>query len=151
MTTPTNYTTFQEKDFDDLFKMSLKLWNDFEVPELRKLLQQIKKQDHQRIILAKNAGRESIGFVIVSIRNDYVEGAKQAPTGYLEDIFVEQEYRKMGVARKLVQLGEEWLKEHNCIQMGSDTWLSNTASRKFHQQLGFWEEDELVHFLKDIE
>jgi len=151
MKTSTTYIPFQEKDFDDLLKMSQKLWKDFEVDELRKLLQQIKEQDHQRIILAKKAHQESIGFVIVSIRSDYVEGAEKSPTGYLEGIFVEQEYRKSGIARTLVKLGETWLKEHDCTQIGSDTWLSNTASRSFHKQLGFWEEEELVHFLKDIE
>ncbi|MEL6717701.1 MAG: aminoglycoside 6'-N-acetyltransferase [Bacteroidota bacterium] len=151
MTQPITFITFQEKNFDALLKMSLKLWDDFKPSDLRKLLQQVSKANNQRIILAKNSKQVNIGFVIVSIRSDYVEGAKQSPTGYLEGIFVEQDYRKNGIVKKLVALGEEWLKAKGCTQIGSDTWISNTASRNFHKQLGFWEEEELVHFLKDIE
>lgn len=145
------YTNFQQKDFDSLLKMSLQLWEDIEEQELRKLLLQSCEAENQKIIFAKNIHQESVGFAIFSIRKDYVEGATQSPTGYLEGIFVEKEYRKSGIAKTLVQSGEKWLKENNCTQIGSDTWLSDINSRNFHRQLGFWEEEELVHFLKDIE
>jgi aminoglycoside 6'-N-acetyltransferase I len=102
------------------------------------------------VLLAKSDKQVRIGFAMFSIRNDYVEGALKTPTGYLEGIYVESEYRKKGIATKLIQLGELWLKENGCTQIGSDTWLTDTGSRTFHKKMGFWEEDELVHFLKDL-
>ena len=63
---------------------------------------------------------------------------------------MEPESRKMGIAKKFIQLGEEWCKEDECIQLGSDTWLTDKASREFHKRVGFWEEEEVVHFLKNI-
>ena len=79
-----------------------------------------------------------------------MEGAKKTPTGYLEGIYVEAEFRNSGIAKKLMQIGEQWLKTNNCTQIGSDTWLTDIDSRNFLKKIGFWEEEELVHFLKDI-
>ena len=144
-----NYIEFTAQDTDSWLKMSKLLWNDVEEAEIREVLRKVNETDEHRIILAKNE-LTAIAFIYVSIRSGYVEGADTSPTGYLEGIYVAAGYRKMGVARKLVELGEAWLKANGCSQMGSDTWLWNTASQDFHKKVGFREEDTLVHFLKDI-
>ncbi len=143
------YHEFQDPDFNLFLEMGLKLWTDFEREELQKLLLQTVQSDKQMVWIAK-IGAETAGFVIFSIRTDYVEGALQSPTGYLEGIFVEDQFRKLGIAKKFMELGEAWCKSKGCCQIGSDTWLTDTESRSFHKKVGFWEEDELVHFLKDI-
>lgn len=150
MKNPISYNAFQKTDFESLLKMGLKLWKDYETAELRKQLEIVCSSSNQKIIIAKNEKAIAIGFSIFSIRNDYVEGANQSPTGYLEGIYIASAFRNKGIARKFMQLGEQWLKANNCIQIGSDTWLTDIASRKFHKKIGFWEEEELVHFLKDI-
>ncbi|PWS26147.1 GNAT family N-acetyltransferase [Pedobacter yonginense] len=144
------YDTFQMEDSEPLLKMGIKLWKDYTEPELKKQLQNVFLSDNQRILLAKNPKGIAVGFSIFSIRQDYVEGAEKTPTGYLEGIYVEPEFRKKGIAKKFLQIGEEWLKVNNCTQIGSDTWLNDKESRKFHKKIGFLEEDELVHFLKKI-
>ncbi|GAB3658069.1 GNAT family N-acetyltransferase [Echinicola sediminis] len=144
------YHTFVDTDFEPLLIMSQKLWKDIDREELKKLLLQRLGSEKQKILIAKTSNDEYLGFSIFTLRTDYVEGAKQSPTGYLEGIFVEPAFRKMGIAKEFVLLGEAWCKENGCSQIGSDTWLSATASRNFHKKMGFWEEDELVHFLKNI-
>ena len=140
---------FKKDDFDSLLAMSKKLWPDFEPDELNNLLSGSVTSGKEMIWIAK-VNRQVAGFVIFSIRTDYVEGAAKSPTGYLEGIYVEESFRKMGIAKEFVQIGEAWCKTKGCTQVGSDTWLTNEESRAFHQKIGFWEEDELVHFLKDI-
>ncbi|MCA0364122.1 MAG: GNAT family N-acetyltransferase [Bacteroidetes bacterium] len=139
-----------ENDLDSWLKMGLKLWPDCESGELSQDLRNILESSNQKSFMAKNEEGEAIGFVNVSVRVDYVEGAKKSPTGYLEGIFVEEKYRKNGVAQALIKAGEDWLKQNNCTQIGSDTWLSNIDSQKFHEKLGFHEEEKLVHYLKEI-
>ncbi|MEO9871609.1 GNAT family N-acetyltransferase [Ekhidna sp.] len=143
------YYEFEDSDFDSLLHMSQKLWTGFDEDALKELLIKTSKSNNQKIWIARAYGKRA-GFSIFSIRTDYVEGAEKTPTGYLEGIFVEQEFRKLGIAKEFVQLGEKWCKERGCRQIGSDTWLTDTKSRDFHKKVGFWEEDELVHFLKDI-
>ena len=145
------FKEFEETDFSALLEMSLKLWTDFDKSKLEELLKQSSKSKKTKIIMAKNLSKKAIGFSIFSIRTDYVEGAEKSPTGYLEGIFIEPKSRKMGIAKKLIQLGEEWCKENGCTQIGSDTWLTDKESRAFHNKVGFWEEEEIVHFLKNIE
>ncbi|EZH75280.1 hypothetical protein ATO12_00455 [Aquimarina atlantica] len=145
------HVDFESKDFESLVNMSQKLWIDFEEKELISLLKEITQLEKNKVLMAKKADGKNIGFSIFSIRTDYVEGAGKSPTGYLEGIYVEPEYRKEGIAKKFLKIGERWCKEKGCTQIGSDTWLTNKQSREFHRKIGFWEEDELVHFLKNIE
>lgn len=146
-----SYGEFEISDFISLVKMSLKLWTDFEKGRLEKLLEQTVKSEKNKVYIAKDRADKPVGFSIFSIRTDYVEGASQSPTGYLEGIFVEPEYRKMGIAREFIRWGEKWCRDRGCTQIGSDTWLTATESREFHKKVGFREEEEVVHFLKDIE
>jgi len=148
---PIKYVDFASQDFEDLYEMSQKLWTDFKKNELRKLLIESIPLRKNKILMAKSSDGKNIGFSFYSIRNDYVEGAEKSPTGYLEGIYVEPEFRKNGIAKEFLRLGELWCKEQGCTQLGSDTWLSDKESRNFHKNLGFWEEDELVHFLKNIQ
>lgn len=129
--------------------MGLKLWNDFTRGELLDLLEKNRDGSKQNILIASDEGK-NIGFAIFSIRVDYVEGARQSPTGYLEGIFVEQTHRKLGIAKKFLGIGEDWCRDMGCSQIGSDTWLTDRNSREFHKKVGFWEEEEVVHFLKNL-
>lgn len=38
----------------------------------------------------------AIGYAQCGLRNDYVEGTHTSPVGYLEGIFVGEEYRNIG-------------------------------------------------------
>ncbi len=141
-----NYTP---ADFESLYDMNQKLYPTMEKNLLVRMLEEMTRLENYRIFMAKDSGN-NMGFSVISIRTDYVEGADRSPTGYLEAIYVEPEYRKDGVGKRLVELGEEWCKENGCSQIGSDTWISHEKARAFHRKLGFWEEDELVHFLKNL-
>ena len=144
------YREFEEVDFPFLLKMGEQLWTKIKKNELETHLRNACNSNTKKVLLALTPEEKAVGFSIFSIRTDYVEGATSSPTGYLEGIFIEAEYRKMGIAKNFIQQGEAWCKEKGCTQLGSDTWLTATASRNFHKKLGFWEEDELVHFLKNI-
>ena len=142
---------FEPTDFDSLLEMSQKLWTKYEKSELEQLLQESFVLKRNRVLIAKTAEGKGVGFSIFSIRTDYVEGAEQSPTCYLEGIFVDPDYRNNGISKQFIQLGEKWCKEQGCTQLGSDTWLSDKGAQAFHKQVGFWEEDKLVHFLKKID
>ena len=144
------FEIYQTHDFDSLLEMNQKLYPNMDRQVLLKMLREITPAENYRILMAKDEKGVNVGFAMVSIRTDYVEGATSSPTGYLEAIYVEPEFRKTGVGKKLVEMGEDWCKEKGCKQMGSDTWLNHEKARAFHRKLGFWEEDELVHFLKNL-
>ena len=51
-----------------------------------------------------------IGFAQCGLRHDYVEGTESSPAGYLEGIFIREEYRKNGYAKDLLVECEKWAK-----------------------------------------
>lgn len=60
--------------------------------------------DQNQVFLAE-ATNKVIGFVEVSLR-DVAEGAWTSPVGYLEAWYVEPEFRKQGIGRKLFTAAE---------------------------------------------
>lgn len=53
------------------------------------------------IAFIKYVEDKPIGFAQCQIRYDYVEGTETSPVGYLEGIFIQEEFRHKGFAREL--------------------------------------------------
>lgn len=140
---------YSDSDFPTWLDMSIKLFKDYPPKDVEQDLIQMANSPKHKTFLAKTNG-QTIGFITVSIRTDYVEGSKTSPVGYVEAIYVNTEYRKQGLAKLLFQKGEQWTKFQGCSEIGSDTWDWNIPAQEFHQKLGFKKEDVLVHFIKKI-
>ena len=91
-----------------------------------------------------------VGFAQCTLRHDYVEGTSSSPVGYLEGIFVKEEYRKQGYAGELLAACEQWAKEQGCSEFASDCELSNSESLTFHLKAGFAEVNRMVCFKKSL-
>lgn len=96
------------------------------------------------------AGETPIGFAQCQLRHDYVEGTSSSPVGYLEGIYVADEYRKQGVARELLSACESWAKTKGCTEFSSDCELDNTQSLRFHLNMGFEEANRIICFTKKL-
>lgn len=101
------------------------------------------------LFIAKNHGIY-LGFIQLSLRNDFVEGTSTTPVLYMEGIYVDPSHRKEGIARRLIETGEKWGKEKGCSEMASDTEINNQLSVEFHQSMGFDEVNRLVTFKKKL-
>lgn len=62
------------------------------------------------IIFAAFEDSQMVGFAQCSLRNDYVERCSHSPVGYLEGIFVLENYRQKGISRQLLSSCETWAK-----------------------------------------
>ena len=83
-------------------------------------------------------------------RFDYVEGTKSSPVGYLEGIFVEENFRNKGYAKELLNACENWAKDKGCKEFASDCELDNLTSLKFHLSMGFDEANRIICFKKEL-
>jgi aminoglycoside 6'-N-acetyltransferase I len=91
-----------------------------------------------------------LGFALVALRRDYVEGALHSPVGYLEAIYVLEKHRGKGIASKLLDAAEDWCPERGCLELGSDIRLEEDFSHKFHAARGFQEQSKLVTYVKSL-
>lgn len=102
------------------------------------------------IIFAAFEDSQMVGFAQCSLRNDYVEGCSYSPVGYLEGIFVLEEYRQKGISRQLLSCCEVWAKKQGCREFASDCELDNTQSLSFHLACGFEEANRIICFKKTL-
>ena len=136
-------------DCEALAALAIKMWSSHTIDEL--------KQTFIDTINCKNAacfikycGNIPVGFAQCSLRHDYVEGTKSSPVGYLEGIFVDENFRGKGYAAELLKACESWAKDLGCAEFASDCDLQNTKSLRFHLATGFEEAGRIICFKKDI-
>lgn len=137
------------KDLHILSELACQLWPDNTVEEMRLEFSEIITKTDAAFFLAY-AEETAIGFAQCQLRHDYVEGADSSPVGYLEGIYVAEEYRKHGIARELLSACESWAKSKGCTEFASDCELDNTQSLQFHLNVGFEEANRIICFTKKL-
>jgi aminoglycoside 6'-N-acetyltransferase I len=128
------------------------LWHEDDYDSIEDLQAQfadIINDKNSAVFLCRDGGAD-VGFAQFALRFDYVEGTHKRPVGYLEGVYVREQYRKRGIARHFIQLGELWAHKKGCSQLASDCELANTDSLKFHLKSGFSEANRVICFVKDI-
>ena len=102
------------------------------------------------VFVAVDDRGDPAGFAEVSIRS-HAEFCTSHPVGYLEGWFVREEHRGGGHGRGLVKAATAWAREKGCVEMASDSELTNAASRAAHGAAGFEVVGELVHYRRRID
>lgn len=137
------------KDLWAVTKLALLLWPEHETQQLYEEMQCYLTDSESALFVAKEEGA-AVGFALCALRHDYVEGTEKAPVGYLEGIFIEENWRRQHVAKKLVEACESFSKEKGCGEFASDCELHNQRSIAFHRGVGFSEANRIVCFVKKL-
>jgi aminoglycoside 6'-N-acetyltransferase I len=90
-----------------------------------------------------------VGFIELYERN-YAEGCATSPVTYVEGIWVAPDWRRRGVARRLLQAGMAWGRSRGRTEIASDVQLPNLVSQAVHTRLGFEETERIVTYRMDI-
>ncbi len=130
-------------------QMFLELWPESNLQEERENCQRILDSGSEEIFIGFE-NSSPIGFIYLSIRNDYVEGSNSSPVAYIEGILVREEHRNKGFARQLTKKAEAWGRKRGLSELGSDAEIKNKSSVEFHKKVGFLEVNRVVCFLKKI-
>ena len=136
-------------DARELARLAIQMWTDNTLDGLEADFSEIIRSENA-VCFIKYAEDKPIGFAQCNLRYDYVEGTKTSPVGFLEGIFVQEEFRRRGYARELLTECEKWAKEKQCTEFASDCELDNYDSFKFHSAMGFDEANRIICFKKRI-
>ena len=139
----------ESKDLRILAELACQLWPCHTVEEMYTEFAEILEKPDAAFFLAY-AEETAIGFVQCQLRHDYVEGTDSSPVGYLEGIYVAEDYRKHGIARELLSACESWAKAKGCTEFASDCELDNVHSLRFHLNVGFEEANRIICFTKKL-
>lgn len=129
--------------------LAVMLWKDNSIDDLSREFSEILSKGDAQFFL-KYENNIPVGFAQCQLRHDYVEGTGTSPVGYLEGIFVKEDYRNKGYARELVAACELWAKDNNCKEFASDCEIDNIDSFGFHMAMGFSEVNRIICFTKKL-
>lgn len=90
-----------------------------------------------------------VGFAEASIR-DFANGCDSRPVVFFEGVWVEELFRKSGLGRRFVLAVEDWARELNIYEVGSDAELQNTLSHLCHLKWGFEETERVIYYRKKL-
>lgn len=139
----------EKKDLGILADFAVLMWRENSVQELAEEFSGIMGRDDAQFFLAYHQ-EEPAGFAQCQLRHDYVEGTDSSPVGYLEGIFVKEEYRHRGYAKELLGECEKWALEKGCREFASDCEADNADSFRFHMGMGFTEANRIICFTKKL-
>ena len=95
-------------------------------------------------------GSIAVGLLTCSVKREYVAGCTTNKVAYLEGVYVLPEYRRKGIASKLIEHFKAWAKSIGCKEMASDIEVDNDISLQFHKKCGFEVVETIIHMKKDI-
>jgi GNAT superfamily N-acetyltransferase len=124
----------------DLYRGFYKQSSDIEAA--RKFLQERLQKTDSTIFVASDNG-QIVGFTqlypsfsSVSMRRIWI----------LNDLFVEESYRKRGVAKLLMSAAEEFARETGAIRIILSTQISNIAGQAIYESRGYSKDEEFYHY-----
>ena len=139
----------EKDDLDILANLAVLIWNNSTIDTLfHEFSEMITRENVQCFLKLEN--NVPVGFAQCSLRYDYVEGTETTPVGYLEGIFVKEEFRNRGYAKELLAACEAWAKDKGCREFASDCEIDNIDSFCFHKAMNFTESNRIICFTKTL-
>jgi aminoglycoside 6'-N-acetyltransferase I len=125
---------FPQEDYDELFDVYNKSLT----------------RDNEFVFLYEEDGI-FVGYLHLSIRNDYVNGTDFSPVMFMEAIYVLPDYRRQGIGKKFVEHSQIYAEKNGIAQLASDCLTDNHLSEIFHKNCGFIEKERVICFVKNVE
>lgn len=137
------------ENLEEIANLAILMWTETTVQDLIDDFTDIISKGDAQFFLKYNQDIP-VGFAQCQLRYDYVEGTETSPVGYLEGIFIKEEYRHKGYAKELLSECEKWAREKGCSEFASDCEIDNDSSFGFHMALGFEEANRIICFTKKL-
>ena len=133
-------------DFEDIASLLRQLWPDrsLQMNLLRGVFLELLSSPSQHYICA-TANSKVIAFCSLMVKNSlYWHG----PLGILEEMVVDEQYRRQGVGTKLLQRIMEIAKEAGCQAVSLDSDLHRSEAHAFYEKHGF--QRSAFFYLKEL-
>jgi aminoglycoside 6'-N-acetyltransferase I len=140
---------FVEADRPEWLRMRRALWGDCPDEQQVREMEEVLSSDFDEVFVAERPGAGLCGLLEVSLRSR-ADGCDSTPVGYIEGWYVDEDVRRQGVGRALVEAAEAWARSRGCRQMASDAGLWNDVSHQAQGAIGYEQTARLVLFKKDL-
>ena len=118
-------------DRADWLRMRQALWADCPDDQQAIEMGEILSSDVDEVFVAERPDGRLCGFLEAAIRSR-ANGCDSTPVGYIEGWYVDEDVRRRGVGRALVEAAEAWARSKGCRQMASDAERWYKISHQAH-------------------
>ena len=131
------------KDFPEILKLIKELATYEKAPEkvTNSVAQMLAEKDLFECFVAETPNKEIVGFALYFFAY-YTWVGKSL---YLDDLYVQKNYRGMGIGRKLLQEVLKVAKQENCKRIRWQVLNWNTPAIEFYKRLGVTLDDEWIN------
>ncbi len=138
-----------QSDDAEWFRMRDLLWPGLPEAQHRAEMTAYRATTSWAVFVADRGDGRLAGFLELGERRS-ADGCSSSPVPYIEGWYVDEDVRRSGVGRALVEAAERRAREAGHSEIASDCLLDNEASRRAHDSLGYQEVDRLIHFRKPL-
>ena len=140
-----------QSDYPEWLRLRLALWPHASAEEHRaEMTEQLADKKLFAVLVADRGNGQLAGFLEASLRR-YADGCSTSPVGYIEGWYVDDDVRRQGVGRQLVNAAEQWALAKDCQEMASDCEIDNDVSFRSHLAIGYVEVERTIHFRKSLQ
>ncbi len=131
------------KDFPEILKLIKELATYEKAPEkvTNSVAQMLAEKDLFECFIAETPNKEIVGFALYFFAY-YTWVGKSL---YLDDLYVQKNYRGMGIGRKLLQEVLKVARQENCKRIRWQVLNWNTPAIEFYKKLGVTLDDEWIN------
>lgn len=89
----------------------------------------------KRLLVAEAGDGKLAGYILGTIEDE--PGQLMGKWGYVDDLFIDQEYRRHGLGKNLMEGMETWFRTQGCGAVAVDSWLANPDASRAYEAMGF--------------
>jgi len=140
---------YRDTDWAEWLRMSLALFDDCTADQLEPGMREFRARSDGEVFVVDRGDGSLAGFVEAGSR-PYAEGCETSPVGYIEAWYIDEDVRKQGYGRALLEAAEDWARKQGYREMASDALLDNEISHRAHEASGYTEVERIVTFRKSL-
>jgi ribosomal protein S18 acetylase RimI-like enzyme len=125
--------TAAPQDSEELVNLADKLVHLDDWSKREAMLKKSLEEPNCEIFVAE-VEKKIVGFIELRVFPDFVEGA---PIGIIQNIIVDENYRKLGIGSKLLQRAIEEAENLNAVEIHVWTEFDNQPAINFYTKHGF--------------
>lgn len=127
----------RDTDEAEWLRLRFALWPDYTLPDMLAEMAALRDDlERQPVFVAECPGGGLCGLMEVALHGS-APGCLSRQVAYLEAWYVDPEWRRQGIGRRLVDVAEAWARAQGCSEMASDTTPDYPLSPAAHAALGY--------------
>ena len=140
---------YRDSDWAEWLRMSVALFPEYGAEDLAKGMREFSARPDGAVFVVERDDGSLAGFVEAGSR-PYADGCDSSPVGYIEAWYIDDDMRRRGCGRALLEAAEDWARSRGYTEMASDALLHNETSHAAHRASGYEEVERLVVFRKAL-